>query len=592
MKIIIRYCKFIFNVSKKYFFLNMLFIIIVSFSWIAVNYSLKILTEIITIQQNGKINIIVLCIPIALYFIFAILLGGDFNNLEKIITIKFVSNSMKKLVNEFFELESEIKHDLFYDHDFNNGFSFAKNGQNKIVEVVTLLMNRGLISLFNIIIPAITIMHFQSTVLISLSLVSIILYFLNAQVSEKKFNMEKSIIEKDRIDQYLTDLLTNKESAKEIRLFRFDNFIFKKWYFNYRYIINKRFNLELKGTLYSFLIRLCEMIMNYTFIIYLFYLVLNDYIMPGDAVFLQGTFWVLSYGISTFITLLSRDIEESKKYILEYDRFICKYKGKKDGNRRSYNCEQPLVSLELKNVSYKYPGQTEYALKNINLKIKAGEIVCLIGENGSGKSTLSKIICGLLEDYTGEVLINNKNIKTLNKEEIYSIFGIAFQDINKYAISLEENIMIGNLDKFNNGKYEKVIKDANLSEIIHNLPKGDKTILGKEYDEFGQDISLGQWQRVILARAYIKNPKLLILDEPTSSIDPQEEMRCVSSFNMKNMNIDAALLITHRIGFAKISNQIYMMKKGEIVEEGSHDDLLLNKGDYCKIYHEQKYLYK
>lgn len=569
----------------------MLFIIIVSFSWIAVNYSLKILTEIITIQQNGKINIIVLCIPIALYFIFAILLGGDFNNLEKIITIKFVSNSMKKLVNEFFELESEIKHDLFYDHDFNNGFSFAKNGQNKIVEVVTLLMNRGLISLFNIIIPAITIMHFQSTVLIYLSLVSIILYFLNAQVSEKKFNMEKSIIEKDRIDQYLTDLLTNKESAKEIRLFRFDNFIFKKWYFNYRYIINKRFNLELKGTLYSFLIRLCEMIMNYTFIIYLFYLVLNDYIMPGDAVFLQGTFWVLSYGISTFITLLSRDIEESKKYILEYDRFICKYKGKKDGNRRSYNCEQPLVSLELKNVSYKYPGQTEYALKNINLKIKAGEIVCLIGENGSGKSTLSKIICGLLEDYTGEVLINNKNIKTLNKEEIYSIFGIAFQDINKYAISLEENIMIGNLDKFNNGKYEKVIKDANLSEIIHNLPKGDKTILGKEYDEFGQDISLGQW-RVILARAYIKNPKLLILDEPTSSIDPQEEMRCVSSFNMKNMNIDLTLLITHRIGFAKISNKIYMLKKGEIVEEGSHDDLLLNKGDYCKIYHEQKYLYK
>lgn len=592
MKTIIRYCKFIFNVSKKYFFLNMLFIIIVSFSWIAVNYSLKILTEIITIQQNGKINIIVLCIPIALYFIFAILLGGDFNNLEKIITIKFVSNSMKKLVNEFFELESEIKHDLFYDHDFNNGFSFAKNGQNKIIEIVTLLMNRVLISLFNIIIPAITIMHFQSTVLIYLSLVSIILYFLNAQVSEKKFNMEKSIIEKDRIDQYLTDLLTNKESAKEIRLFRFDNFIFKKWYFNYRYIINKRFDLEIKGTLYSFLIRLCEMIMNYTFIIYLFYLVLNDYIMPGDAVFLQGTFWVLSYGISTFITLLSRDIEESKKYILEYDRFIYKYKGKKEGNRRSYNCEQPLVSLELKNVSYKYPGQTEYALKNINLKIKAGEIVCLIGENGSGKSTLSKIICGLLEDYTGEVLINNKNIKTLNKEEIYSIFGIAFQNINKYAISLEENIMIGNLDKFNNGKYEKVIKYANLSEIIDNLPRGDKTILGKEYDELGQDISLGQWQRVILARAYIKNPKLLILDEPTSSIDPQEEMRYVSSFNMKNMNIDAALLITHRIGFAKISNKIYMLKKGEIVEEGSHDDLLLNKGDYCKIYHEQKYLYK
>lgn len=594
MKLIFNYCKFVYKLSKKYFYINLIYTAIIAVAWIAINYSLKMLTEIIVAQQTGDKNIFILAIPILSYFLFAILLGGNFYHLEQIMTIKFVQNSMKKLINDFSQFESKIKHDLFYDSDFYDEYSFAKNGQGKIIEITTLLMNQFLISCFNIILPAITIIYFDVVVFVYISIVSIISFFLNSYISKKKFALEKELIQADREVGYLEGLLSNRETAKEIRVYKLSQTIFQKWIAKFVPLLDKRTKLNVKGTIFGFFIGICELITNYAFVAYLFYLILINKINPGDAVFLQGTFWVLSYGISTVIQLLSKNIMESKKYIVEYSNFFAKYNEihTDDVMLSSNNIRDAFVSLEMKNVSYKYPGESNYALKNINFKINAGEIVCLIGENGSGKSTLSKIVCGLLENYSGEILINNKNIKLMSKKEIYDFFGVAFQEFNKYAISLKDNIRIGDLKRFDDMRYENVIDHANLTSIIKDLPKGDKTILGKEYDESGQDISIGQWQRIILGRSYIKNPKILILDEPTASIDPKEEMRIISSFNNTAININATLLITHRIGFAKISHKLYVMKKGEIVESGSHDDLLKIKGEYNKIYYSQKHLYE
>ena len=205
---------------------------------------------------------------------------------------------------------------------------------------------------------------------------------------------------------------------------------------------------------------------------------------------------------------------------------------------------------------------------------------------------MSKIVCGLLEDYTGEVLINGVNIKHMNKLDLFQCFGVAFQEFNKYSISLKENIIIGDLKNQNDERYNEVIKYANLSKIIDGLAEKDETILGKEYDSAGTDLSIGQWQRIILGRSYIKNPAVLILDEPTASIDPKEEMRIISTFKEATMKSNMTILITHRIGFSKISDIIYMMKKGEIVEFGSHNELLDKNGEYNNFYYSQKHLYE
>lgn len=561
-----------------------------SISWIAINYALKMLTETIIAQQTDGTNLFTLSIPILLYFIFAILLGGSFYNFEQILLIKSIRKSMKKLVNDFAVIESKIKHDLFYDSEFYNEYSFAKGNQGKVIELTTLIMNRALISVFNIILSAFVIMYFDFIVFIYLSIISIISFALNSYISKQNFNLSKYLVEEGRIINYYGELISTRESSKEIRIFDLGEKLLNRWNNLFIPFSNKKTHMEIKGSLFGFIIGACELIMNYAFVAYLFYLIFNGKIKASDAVFLQGTFWVLSYGINTLIELISKNILESKKYVSEYDKFILKH-DKKDIDKKDIDFLS-VYSLELKNVSYKYPDSSSYALKDINIKINQGEVVSFIGENGSGKSTLSKIICGLLEDYTGEVLINGLNIKDMNRLDLFGYFGVAFQEFNKYSISLKENIIIGDHGNQNDDRYNDVIKHANLNKIIDDLVEKDNTILGKEYDESGSDLSIGQWQRIILGRSYIKNPAVLVLDEPTASIDPKEEMRIISSFKHATKKDNITILITHRIGFSKVSNIIYVMKKGEIVEFGNHNELLYRKGEYSNFYYNQKYLYE
>ena len=592
MKIIFKYCRAVYSLSKKYFFINVLYTIVISMSWIGINYALKLLTDIIIAQQVGGMNLVVLGVPILLYFVFAILLGGSFYNFEQILLIKFIRKSMKKVVNDFVSTEAKMKHDLFYDNEFHNEYTFAKGNQGKVIELITLIMNRSLIAVFNIILSAAAILYFDFIIFIYLSLISVISFVLNNYISKQNFKLNKSLVEEGRVIDYYGGLLSNRESSKEIRIFDLNKKLISRW--NDRFIpyMGKKIKMEIKGSLFGFIIGVCELIMNYVFVAYLFILIFTGKIKASDAVFLQGTFWVLSYGINTFIELVSRNILESKRYVTEYDNFLLKYKNEDVSKPEMANDFTSVFSLEFKNVSYKYPGGSSYALKNVNLKINQGEVVSFIGENGSGKSTLSKIVCGLLEDYTGEVLINGVNIKHMNKLDLFQCFGVAFQEFNKYSISLKENIIIGDLKNQNDERYDEVIKYANLSKIIDGLAEKDETILGKEYDSAGTDLSIGQWQRIILGRSYIKNPAVLILDEPTASIDPKEEMRIISTFKDAAMKSNMTILITHRIGFSKISDIIYMMKKGEIVEFGSHNELLDKNGEYNNFYYSQKHLYE
>jgi ABC-type bacteriocin/lantibiotic exporters, contain an N-terminal double-glycine peptidase domain len=592
VKIIFKYCRAVYSLSKKYFFINVLYTIVISMSWIGINYALKLLTDIIIGQQSGGMNLVVLSVPILLYFVFAILLGGSFYNFEQILLIKFIQKSMKKVVNDFVSTEAKMKHDLFYNNEFHNEYTFAKGNQGKVIELTTLIMNRSLIAVFNIILSAAAILYFDFIIFIYLSLISVISFVLNNYISKQNFKLNKSLVEEGRVIDYYGGLLSNRESSKEIRIFDLNKKLISRWNDRFIPFMGQKIKMEIKGSLFGFIIGVCELIMNYVFVAYLFLLIFTGKIKASDAVFLQGTFWVLSYGINTFIELVSRNILESKRYVTEYDNFLSKYKNEDVSKPEMANDFTSVFSLEFKNVSYKYPGGSSYALKNVNLKINQGEVVSFIGENGSGKSTLSKIVCGLLEDYTGEVLINGVNIKQMNKLDLFRCFGVAFQEFNKYSISLKENIIIGDLKNQNDERYNEVIKYANLSKIIDGLAEKDETILGKEYDSTGTDLSIGQWQRIILGRSYIKNPAVLILDEPTASIDPKEEMRIISTFKDATMKSNMTILITHRIGFSKISDIIYMMKKGEIVEFGSHNELLDKNGEYNNFYYSQKHLYE
>ncbi|WP_161950199.1 ATP-binding cassette domain-containing protein [Clostridium thermosuccinogenes] len=300
------------------------------------------------------------------------------------------------------------------------------------------------------------------------------------------------------------------------------------------------------------------------------------------------------------VEILSADVMQSFLYIDKYDKFVDGFdprKARNIKNRNNFlassdNLKYGLFdNITFENVTYSYPSQKGNAVENINLKIKRGEIVSILGYNGSGKSTLSKLMCGLLEDYSGKIKLNGKDISDLSREDLYRYFGIGFQDFTKYSISLKDNVGIGMIEKIGDEEeINKVIKKGNLEYIIDGLPKGVDTILGKEYDPNGQDLSGGQWQRVILSRAYMGEPEVLILDEPTASIDPIEEMRLLEHFD-DIIKGKTAILISHRIGFARLSSRICVMDNGHIVEDGTHEELLALKGKYYEIFMSQQQLY-
>lgn len=592
MKRLYKYCRFVYTLSPKYFFLNIIYNLIMASAWLTINYALKLLSEVI-VNQDSDYIFLKLCGPILLYFVCAILLGGSFYYLEQVIQIKFVKKSVEKLVWNFSNMESGVKHDLFYDDKFYNEYLFAKKNQHKIIEVTTLIMNKTLVALFNVVLSVLAIIYFDNFILILLIIISLISFMLNNYIAKKNYQTNKEQILLEREINYINSLLSDRSNSKEIRMFRLSNVLINKWKGKFELYNYRKLALSKKNNKILLIIDLCEQVLNYIFVFYLIFLVLKNEIAPGDAIFLQGTFWVLNYGINTLITLISKNIFESLKYIKDYDEFVEKYQSNivpyennlLDGN-------DSVESIELKNVSYKYPNSNNYALKNVSIKINKGDSICLIGDNGSGKSTLSKILCGLLNDYSGEILINKINIRTIAPRVLFDYFGVAFQEFNRYSMSLRDNILIGSPNQFDERRYIDVLKENQLDELISGLPYEENTILGKEYSEFGVDLSVGQWQRVILARAYLKNAQILILDEPTASIDPQEEARLINSFRKLIENYSIALLITHRIGFAKMSNRIIVMKNGEIIESGGHKELLALKQEYYQIYSTQKHLYE
>ncbi|SHH80707.1 ATP-binding cassette, subfamily B [Clostridium collagenovorans DSM 3089] len=252
-----------------------------------------------------------------------------------------------------------------------------------------------------------------------------------------------------------------------------------------------------------------------------------------------------------------------------------------------------LKTLEFKNVSFKYPGTENYILNNMSFKIEEGRHYAFVGINGAGKTTITKLITGLYEDFEGEILINNISIREYSQSVLKSLCSVVYQDFAKYFISIKENIALGDINNMNNKEQEEVINKSieiiDLKEEIEKLPKGIDTTLGK-IKEDGQDISGGQWQRIAMARSIISPATLRILDEPTAALDPISESNLYEKFEEISRG-NTTIFISHRLGSTKLANEIFVIGSGEIVEKGSHEELMNNNGIYAEMYESQRSWY-
>lgn len=274
----------------------------------------------------------------------------------------------------------------------------------------------------------------------------------------------------------------------------------------------------------------------------------------------------------------SGDIAGSLKYANDYFVFLDK-SGDIEPDKELFN-----TGIELKDVCFSYPNADNVAINHINLRIEYGKKIALIGVNGAGKSTLAKIIAGLYNPSAGTVIYNNKQ----RPDNVMIDCAMVFQNFCKYYLTLRENIAFGEINTLNNDEELKnslAWFDFDLKKANHSLD----TQLGRNFD--GVELSGGEWQKIALSRGFIRKSNLVLLDEPNSGLDPLTESKVFKRF-LELLNDKTGIIITHRIGIASLADRVILMDNGEILEEGTHEELMKTEGQYKKMYLTQANMYK
>jgi ABC-type multidrug transport system fused ATPase/permease subunit len=383
---------------------------------------------------------------------------------------------------------------------------------------------------------------------------------------------------------YLRNLYINFQTLAEIKIYNLNNYFLKKMKEVQDSLIYDYEKPIRKYTIWS--------ILSSSIIPIIIYISLKDFVSLiflkkytlGDYTFFLNTLFTFSGQISNILLNIG-SLYENDLFVDDYFKLI-------DLKNKIKEPKQPIVlknntfeKIEFKNVSFVYPGGKEPALKNINLTIKKGENIAFVGHNGAGKTTLIKLLLRFYDPTTGEILIDGVNLRQLDLNFWYEQIGILFQDFAKYYLSLKENVFLGSIKKIDNKLVLDALKKAKAEELLKQ-EKGLDQILGRWF-EGGREISVGQWQKVAIARALYRDAPILILDEPTSNLDPQAEEEIFE--NLVNVYQKKTLIfISHRFSTVRKADKIYVLDKGKIIESGTHEVLLKNNKLYKKFFEIQK----
>lgn len=389
---------------------------------------------------------------------------------------------------------------------------------------------------------------------------------------------------------YLQDLASQHDMAKDVRLFHMSHWI-DDVYFSYAklaYKLKKRIEWRyLIGDLADCLGTFIREGIAYG---YLIWLVLFMGLKVDEFILL---FAAIS-GFSIWIMGILNEQARLGRYSLEYCRLreYLEYPDQfkyEEGLSIDAHKEEGF-SFELKNVSFKYPGAKENTLEDINLNIRSGEKLAIVGLNGAGKTTLMKLICGFYDPTEGEILLNGRNIKEFNRKEYYKIFTAVFQEFNILPITVAENIAQKRRGDIDEQRLEQCLTLANIKGKVDSLPEKEESLMIKSVHEEAVEFSGGETQKLMLARALYKNSPVLVLDEPTAALDPIAESELYNRYNELSAG-KTAFYISHRLASTRFCDRILLMESKGIVESGTHQELLAKGGKYADLFGIQSQFY-
>jgi ATP-binding cassette subfamily B protein len=286
------------------------------------------------------------------------------------------------------------------------------------------------------------------------------------------------------------------------------------------------------------------------------------------------------------------DLYEDNMYLSDLFEFLSLERKVKEP-RYPMPVPRPMQrGIVFNHVDFQYPtGINRMALQGVSLTIRPGETIALVGENGSGKTTLVKLLCRLYDTTNGSIKIDEMDLHEFRTEELRREFGVIFQDFARYNLTAKENIGFGNIHlPVDMDRIRRAAKSAGADKVISELKHDYDTILGKWFED-GEELSFGEWQKVALARAFIRDAQFIVLDEPTSSMDAKAEYEIFKKFREMTAG-KTSIIISHRFSTVRMADSIYVLNNGKIVESGSHEDLIALKGKYATMFEMQAEAYR
>lgn len=505
----------------------------------------------------------------------------------------FISNYYaKKFVHKIMDVDYDYLEDEEFQKVSGNAWRVARFGQgvaNAVVALPQFLSQMSGVVIYGILLVQRSVL----LMLITAASVGISLWLLS--IARKKHAQYYEELQLSaRKEGYITAQATDSAAGKDIRIYHLIDWFLEKY----------DASLKEMGRIYGiihdwYLFRnlshaFLQLVMDGAAFGILAYMLAGGGITAAEFVFYVG----LVSGFSLYFEGTLRQVmsfnntSASISYLREFLEVEDGWnRGEGVGEAKMRQMRKSPVKVEFRNVSFTYPGSEKPTLKNINVVIRPGEKIALIGLNGAGKTTLVKLMCGFYHPTEGEILINDIPIEQFNREEYYSLVSVLFQDSTMLALSLDENLTGQNAGEIDREQLERALKLSNFASVYEKLPDQGKTPLVREINQNATDFSGGEKQRLLFARTLYLNTPLVILDEPTAALDPIAENELYLNYG-KSMENKTSVYISHRLSSTRFCDRILLLEHGEIVEEGTHEGLLAGNTRYAELFEVQSQYYR